>query len=145
MAFVMATHRMSWDTQPRFSCKVLLLPPTGIWCFSPVNCYASILCPSFESILLLFVSEIILQLCTSFYEVTDDLLPHITMSQLLAYSSPPSKLSSQPRGYTSQEWEAQRSEISRLYDVEDIALKDVVQIMKSNRSFFATYVSSLNA
>jgi Clr5 domain len=62
------------------------------------------------------------------------------MSQLLAFESQLPKLGGQPRGYTPQEWEAQRSEITRLYAEENIALKDVVQIMKTNCSFFATYV-----
>jgi len=46
----------------------------------------------------------------------------------------------QPRSYTSQEWEAQRFEIQRLYADQNIPLKDVVEIMKTSYSFFATYV-----
>jgi hypothetical protein len=51
---------------------------------------------------------------------------------------------SQPRGYTSQQqWEARRSEITRLYADQNVTLKEVIEIMKTSYSFFATYVWSL--
>ena len=62
------------------------------------------------------------------------------MSQVLTLTSPVPNVGGQPRGYTFLEWEAQRSEITRLYATENIALKDVVQMMTINYSFFATCV-----
>jgi hypothetical protein len=63
------------------------------------------------------------------------------MSQVLTLKSSAPNLGSQPRGYTPQEWEAVRPEITRLYGDHNIPLKDVVKIMKTSYSFFATYVS----
>jgi hypothetical protein len=62
------------------------------------------------------------------------------MSQVLTLKSSAPNLGRQPRGYTSQEWEAARPEITRLYGDHNISLKDVVKIMKTSYSFFATYV-----
>lgn len=62
------------------------------------------------------------------------------MSQVLTLKSSLPNLGGQPRSYTSQEWEAHRSEIKRLYADQNIPLKDVIQIMKTGCSFFATYV-----
>jgi len=64
------------------------------------------------------------------------------MNQVLTLKAPLPNLGGQPHSYTSQEWEAHRSEIKRLYADQNIPLKDVVQIMKTRYSFFATYVSS---
>ncbi|PMD17828.1 TPR-like protein [Hyaloscypha hepaticicola] len=60
------------------------------------------------------------------------------MSQVLTLKSSLPNLGGQPRSYTSQEWEAHRSEIKRLYADQNIPLKDVIQIMKTGCSFFAT-------
>jgi hypothetical protein len=62
------------------------------------------------------------------------------MNQGLTLDSSVPRFGGQRRAYTSQEWEAQRSEITRLYADENIPLKDVVQIMKTNHSFSATCV-----
>jgi hypothetical protein len=66
------------------------------------------------------------------------------MSQVLTLNTAAPSLGGQPRGYTSQEWEAQRSEITRLYAGENIPLKDVVQIMKTKYSFVATCVPQIS-
>jgi hypothetical protein len=66
------------------------------------------------------------------------------MSQVLTLNAAVPNLGGQPRGYTSQEWEAQRSEITRLYAGENTPLKDVVQIMKTKYSFVATYVPQIS-
>lgn len=42
--------------------------------------------------------------------------------------------------HTSQQWDVQRPEITRLYAAQNLPLKDVVKIMKSRHSFSATYV-----
>jgi hypothetical protein len=62
------------------------------------------------------------------------------MNQGLTLDSSVPRFGGQLRGYTSQEWEAQRSEIRRLYADENIPLKDVAQIMKTKYSFVATCV-----
>jgi hypothetical protein len=43
---------------------------------------------------------------------------------------------------TSQEWEDQRSEITRLYLTENKPLKDIVEIMERKYSFCATCVTA---
>ncbi|KAH8816514.1 hypothetical protein F5884DRAFT_226365 [Xylogone sp. PMI_703] len=43
-----------------------------------------------------------------------------------------------PRMYSEDDWEAQRSVIKQLYDVENRPLKEVVDILGRTRSFFAT-------
>jgi hypothetical protein len=69
------------------------------------------------------------------------------MSQILTLKLSVPNFGCQPRSasHTSQEWEAQRSEITRLYGDEKIKLKDVIKIMETDYSFFASYVLALDA
>ncbi len=54
--------------------------------------------------------------------------------------SSPHNVRPQPHGHTSQQWEAQKINITRLYALQNLSLKDVVEVMKAKHSFFATYV-----
>ena len=57
-------------------------------------------------------------------------------------SNPMPNMWSQPRFHTSQEWEDQRSEITRLYLTENKPLKDIIETMENEYSFCATCVAA---